>query len=85
MGTIEAFSAAVTVRNSKPYRPLSSVEVHTARPTSPASAATACSLLVSSGEKASATAIAPTPASRMPTSVERMASTGRPSVTSKNA
>src|SRR6476659_2688899 len=33
-GRIDAFSAAVTARSSRPYRPLSSVDVHTGSPTS---------------------------------------------------
>ena len=64
IGRIEALRAAVTVRSSSPYRPLSSVDVHTGRPARWRVVGDGPFVAGSSGENASATHTAATPASR---------------------
>ena len=71
IGRIDALSAAVTARSSRPYSPVSSADVVTGRPSSDAAAPIADSLVRSSGAKASATAIASAPAACRRTTTSR--------------
>src|SRR5215218_4929422 len=85
IGVIAALSAAVTVRSSSPYRPVSSLEVHTGRSSCAASSATNRSLPASSGANASAMQIAVAPASRRRAKPACARAGSKPSVTSSSS
>ena len=85
IGAIEAFSAAVTARSSSPYRPVSSADVVTGRPSAAAAAATVASFVRSSGANASATAMACAPPARSRRTHALAVWASRPPVTSRNS
>src|SRR3954468_21676613 len=85
IGRMDALSAAVTVRNSSPYRPVISADPHDGRPREMARATALRSALPSSGANASATQIERAPPATSRSSAASIAASSNPSVTSTSS